>query len=88
MYLGKVSVDRNQLKTTDEELALEFGRLMDLFRRVFSSHARRAKMQRRLDKARADGLSWVEALEYAAELTVKPDPHRPGIQRVGSRCPR
>lgn len=72
--MGKVSVDRNQLKISDEELALEFGRLLGVFRRVFSGHVHRPEMQRRLDKARAEGLSWVEALHYAAEPTFKPHP--------------
>ena len=67
-------MDRNQLKMSDEDLALEFGHLMGVFRLVFSCRTQRPEMRRRLEEARAKGLSWVEALDTQQSRLSGPVP--------------
>lgn len=59
-------ITRRILTTSDEDLAQEFGRVMDLFSRGFTSTSDRNHFFCSMNAASSRGYSWVEALEYAA----------------------
>lgn len=67
-------MERNFLKTSDEETAFEFGRLMDLFARAFSATADCACICQRVNEGGASGLDWITALEQALASHVIPTP--------------
>lgn len=59
-------MDRNSLRTPDEFMAAEFGRVMLLFGKALPNESDRASFERLMNEASAKGLNWVEGLEYAA----------------------
>ncbi len=64
-------MNRLQLKTSDEELVAEFGRVMDLFSCGFKARSNGAAFFTRVNEAAAQGFSWVDALEKAVKETDK-----------------
>lgn len=59
-------MDRNSLRTTDEFMAAEFGRVMMLFGKALPSESDRVSFERLMNEASEKGLNWIEGLEYAA----------------------
>jgi hypothetical protein len=57
-------MERFYRHTTDEELAAEFGRVKDLFDSALHGPADRAAFCTMMNEASAQGLNWVQALEY------------------------
>lgn len=57
---------REYLRTSDEFVAAEFGRVMLLFGQALPDNADRTTFERLTNEASAKGLNWVEALEYVA----------------------
>ena len=53
-------MSREQYKTPDEEIAEEFGRVLELFQQARSKFLFAPLM----NEASAKGLNWVQALEY------------------------
>lgn len=60
-------MNRQLLRTSDEDLAAEFGRILNLFSRALTTRADLPAFCRRVNQASAQGLTWIEALERAAE---------------------
>ena len=60
-------LDRKQLKTPDELVALEFGRVMDFFGTARARSCTVEVFVERVNEAGKLGLSWVDALAFAAE---------------------
>ncbi|MGI4830157.1 MAG: hypothetical protein ACRYFU_18435 [Janthinobacterium lividum] len=63
-------MNRNTLRTPDEFMAAEFGRVMMLFGKALPSESDRTTFERLMNEASAKGLNWVEGLEYAAAQRV------------------
>ena len=59
-------MDRSSLRTPDEFVAAEFGRVMMLFGKALPSETDRVSFERLMNEASAKGLNWVQGLEYAA----------------------
>ena len=55
--------DRTPLRTSDDEVAAEFGRVVGLMQTVF----RKPEFSRRMAEASTMGLNWIQALEYVAK---------------------
>lgn len=64
-------MNRQFLRTTDEVLAAEFGRVLEMFGRALTSRADLPGFLRRINEAGAQGATWVEALERAANYKDK-----------------
>ena len=64
--MGEI-LDRKQLKTSDELIALEFGRVMDLFGAARARSCTVDVFVERVNEAGKLGLTWVDALAFAAE---------------------
>lgn len=61
------SMNRQHLKTSDEDLVAEFGRVLDFFGRALKTRSDVSTFCRHVNEGAAQGLTWVEALERAAE---------------------
>ena len=61
------SYDRSLFKTPDEQVAFEFGRLLELFGRARARSCTVDVFVKRVNEASKLGLTWVDALEFAAE---------------------
>lgn len=59
-------MNRHTLRTPDEFMAAEFGRVMMLFGKALPSESDRTNFERLMNEASAKGLNWIEGLEYAA----------------------
>ncbi len=59
--------NRKQLKTPEEQVAFEFGRVLDLFRKARARSCTLKVFVDRVNEAGKLGLSWVDAIEFAAE---------------------
>lgn len=57
-------MDRTHLKTSDDDVAAEFGRVVCLMQTVF----RKPEFSRRMAEASTKGLNWIEALEHDAQV--------------------
>lgn len=55
--------DRAHLKTSDDEVAAEFGRVVCLMQIVF----KKPEFSRRMAEASTKGLNWIQALEHVAK---------------------
>ena len=55
--------DRTHLKTSDDEAAAEFGRVVYLMQTVF----RKPEFSRRMAEASTKGLNWIQALEHVTK---------------------
>ena len=53
-------MDRNRLRLTEEEVAAEFGRVLQLLQQAKT----KPRFQQLMAEAGRNGLNWVEALEY------------------------
>ena len=62
-----IIMNRHLLETPDEDLAAEFGRVLDLFSRGFRCRSDLAAFCNRVNAAAAQGYTWIEALEQAAD---------------------
>ena len=60
-------MNREQFKTPDEEVAREFGRVIDLLQKSIAKVPDQHLLTRLMKEASAKGLNWVEGLEYVAE---------------------
>ena len=60
-------MNRQHLKTTDEDLVAEFGRVVELFGRALRTRSDVFNFCQRVNQGAAEGLTWVQALERAAE---------------------
>ena len=58
-------LDRTSLKTSEDEVAAEFSRVVCLMQTVF----RQPEFSRRMAEASTQGLNWIEALEHVAKET-------------------
>ena len=59
-------MSREHLRTPDEFMAVEFGRVMLLFGQALPNESDRASFERLMNEANAKGLNWIQGLEYAA----------------------
>lgn len=59
-----MSLDRNQYRTSEEELAAEFGRVLTLFNEALARTGDGSLFRFLMNEASAKGLNWVEGLEY------------------------
>lgn len=59
-------MNREHLRTPDEFVAVEFARVMRLFGQALPTDADRTSFERLTKEASANGLNWIEALEYVA----------------------
>ena len=59
-------MSREHMRTPEESIAAEFGRVVLLFGQALPSEVERTRFERLTAEASARGLNWVEALEYAA----------------------
>ena len=59
-------MSREQLRTPDEFMAAEFGRVMRLFGQALPTESDRTTFERLMNEASSMGLNWIEGLEYAA----------------------
>lgn len=57
---------REYLRTTDEEIALDFGRILELFRLALAHAGNTQRFCLRMNEGSGDGLNWIEALEQTA----------------------
>ncbi len=57
---------REHLRTPDEYMAAEFGRVMRLFGQALPTETDRTTFDRLMNEASEKGLNWIEGLEYAA----------------------
>ena len=57
---------REALRTSDEFMAVEFERVMRLFGQALPTESSRSSFDRLTREASAQGLNWVQALEYVA----------------------
>ena len=64
-------MSREQLRTPDEFMAAEFGRVMRLFGQALPTESDRTTFDRLMNEASARGLNWIEGLEYAAARRPK-----------------
>ena len=64
--LALAQMDRTRLTVRDEEMAEEFGRLMQSFGYALPRHADLTLFEQLMQEARAKGLNWVEGLAYVA----------------------
>lgn len=63
---------RDHLKTTDEDLVAEFGRVLELFGEAFSRSSDRVAFCLSVNEAGERGLTWIQALEQAAQKRKVP----------------
>ena len=61
-------MQRHHLRTPDEYMVVEFERVMRLFGQALPSEASRASFEQLTMEASAQGLNWVQALEYVAAM--------------------
>ena len=61
-------MDRNRLRITEEEVAAEFGRVLQLFQQAKV----KPRFQQLMAEACSKGLNWVEALEYVLKPPRSP----------------
>lgn len=59
-------MSREYLRTPDDYVAAEFGRVMLLFGQALPSESDRKNFERLTGEASAKGLNWIQALEYVA----------------------
>ena len=59
-------MSRENLRTPDDFMVAEFGRVMRLFGQALPTEADRTTFERLMNEANALGLNWIEGLEYAA----------------------
>lgn len=59
--------DRKPFKTPEEQVAFEFGRVLDLFGRARARSCTVEVFVERVNQAGKLGLTWIDALEFAAE---------------------
>ncbi len=60
-------MNRQYLKISDEELVAEFGKVLNLFSSALKTRADAASFYRLVNEGSEQGLTWLEAVERAAE---------------------
>ena len=74
---------REQYRTPDEDVAAEFERVSQLFRLALGKPSDRLLFDSLMSEASAQGLNWVQGLEYVIEQRRRG--HNPAVEAVAAK---
>lgn len=74
---------REQYKTPDEDVAAEFERISQLFRLALGKPSDRVLFDSLMTEANAQGMNWVQGLEYVVERRRRGD--NPAAEAVAAK---